>query len=225
MPCSAVVSSFRLSCASLALASAAVAADFTWTGAAGDGKWSSPGNWSSETGGSPAGPADTAYFAEGTTADVQFDSTVSFGSLCVSNRNLRLVFTAGEGVAVTCTTLVAGNWATGPVRGEASFDSRVVFDGVALTVTDNSKGIWVNQGIDIYLTGASALDIKNVKLCAGWSVAYPRTLLSVESGSRLTVRDRLDLSGDGTLSITAAAMAAGASSSAASRRAWRFRPN
>lgn len=208
MPCSAVVSSFRLSCTSLALASAAVAADFTWTGAAGDGKWSSPDNWSSETGGSPAGTADTAYFAEGTAADVQFDSTVSFGSLCVSNRNLRLVFTAGEGVAVTCTTLVAGNWSGGPVRVAPLFDSRVVFDGVSLTVTDNSKGIWVNQGIDIYLTGASALDIKNVKLCAGWSVAYPQTLLSVESGSRLTVRDRLDLSGDGTLSISNATVAA-----------------
>lgn len=208
MPCSAVVSSFRLSCASLALASAAVAADFTWTGAAGDGKWSSPGNWSSETGGSPVGTADTAYFAEGTAADVQFDSTVSFGSLCVSNRNLRLVFTAGESVAVTCTTLVAGNWSGGPARDAARFDSRVVFDGVALTVTDKSKGVWMNPGVDIYLTGASALDVKDVKLATSWDAPYPRTLLSVESGSRLTVRDTLWLSGDGTLSISNATVAA-----------------
>lgn len=205
MFCPAVGSSFRLSCASLALASAAVAADFTWTGAAGDGKWSSSGNWSSETGGIPA-DKDQAYFAEGTAADIQFDRAVSFGTLCISNRNLRLAFTAGEGVAVTCAALVAGDWSRGPDIS-ASFDSRVIFDGVKLTVTDR-QDVRINSGIDICLTGASALDIQSVRLASEERLPYPQTILSVEADSRLTVRDTLNLSGDGTLSISNATVAA-----------------
>ena len=181
--------------------------DYIWTGAAGDGKWMTGGNWSvgGETAVCPPRQAsDIAVFLADTTAEVCFDASISFNTLNVTNKNLRLTFTQVEGVSVTCKTLNAGEGSV-----SARHDSDMVFDGVNLTVS-GSTAVRPNPGKNFRLTGGTQLSVYDAKWCV--TVDKDKTYyvgnLVVEDGSSLTVRRELKLSGRATLSISNATVSA-----------------
>jgi len=187
-------------------------ATYTWTGAGDGTTWSSAANWSESAGatgwkwGWPGGTGCTAFFPEGTTANVSFDRTVSFDTLVVSNRNLNLVFTAEDGVAVTCMAVNAGDTKTVKTR----HGGRIVFDGVKMHVISVTKDFRPNPGNDFILTGGSELNVNKALLCIGEddSTVYTQTTLGVEDGSHLIVRNLLQVGGDGTLAISNATVSA-----------------
>ena len=181
--------------------------EYVWTGAAGDGKWMTAGNWSvgGETAVCPPRQAsDSPIFPADTAAEVCFDANVSFNTLNVTNKNLQLTFTQADGVAVTCKTLNAGS---GSVT--ARHDSDIVFDGVNLTVS-GSTTVRPNPGKNFRLTGGTQLSVYDAKWCV--TVDKDKTYyvgnLVVEDGSLLTVRNELKLSGRATLSISNATVSA-----------------
>lgn len=177
----------------------ALATDYTWTGSAGDGKWSSPDNWSTSAGGGyPSSlTEDTATFAEGTTATVCFDQTVSFKTLLVSAPNIHVTFTSAANVSVTCNV----NAGSGVAADLA--ESLITLDGV--TMTSRWPGIEPNQGVNMRLMGGTQLTAQE-----GYNIStkgyrpITETRLEVLDGSVLTIPSgkTLALGGEGTLILS-----------------------
>lgn len=184
-------------------------ATYTWTGAGDGTTWSNAANWSDDAGGAGKGwpheAGSTALFPAGVAATVNFNESVTFGTLVVADANLNLVFTANDGVTVTCTTLNAGDTTSVKTR----HGGRIVFDGVNLTASGSTE-FRVNPGNDFILKGGSEISVYQALLCAGYkdSTFYTETTLGVEEGSTLTVRNLLQLGGAGTLSISNATVLA-----------------
>ena len=131
------------------------ATDYTWSGAAGDGKWSTAGNWvvdGSVSGSSPSTTADKAIFAADTVATVCFDETVAIGTLDLQAKGLDLYFTANSGVTVSVATLAAGvNQST--ARGLTSF----AFESVNVSVADGPT--YFNPGVRCRLSSGARLNL------------------------------------------------------------------
>ena len=179
---------------------------YTWK-AKGDnwnGVWTDTDHWSSNyksAYGYPKTANATADFPAATAA-VRFDESVTFGTFSITNKDMNLVFTAGDGVAVTCTTFYAGD-ATSVTKRHGS---TIVFDGVELYSSDTTADTKFrpNPGNNITLTGGSEFNVYRAMLCVNDTVGtwYSDTTLNVEDGSALTVRNLLQVGGAGTLALS-----------------------
>ena len=183
----------------LAVVHCGMATDFTWSGGATDGKWTSPENWTSSAGGGyPSSVTDVAIFPEGTSAEVCFDTTVDFQTLCISNRNLNLHFTSSNDSQVKC----ALNAGTGMVVGAKP--SWIVFDGMSIVF--KWPRIMPDAGINVRLTdGTSAMAASGWEFIStelGGRQPLTETVLEVLDGAVFTSNENLTLSGDATIVIS-----------------------
>ena len=87
----------RIFWATLAIACATFAADtvYTWTGTAGDGKWSTPNNWDKGSG-CPSAASHVAQFTKSATVTVDTGAQVTIGYLKVTGGNVTLNGTEGS---------------------------------------------------------------------------------------------------------------------------------
>lgn len=154
--------------------------DYIWTGAAGDGKWMTGGNWSVGGEVPQSGPChvcDKAVFPESAVGTITCDCSVSVGGIDIAAANLDLVFTSEADVTVTAASLICGG-------GEkvAPRVSSVTLDGVNLTVTG---------GTVTFIPG-QRLELRN-----GSDVSLP----SLSFYNRTDKRSDVVLSGDSALTV------------------------
>lgn len=178
---------------------------YTWSGGA-SGNWSDPSNWTHadvDCIGYPASAAATAYFEAGTTAAINFDASVSFGTLVATNGNIDIAFTAAPGVAVTNTLIDMGAYSVvNPALG------RVGLHGVEWHSTDST--MTMQTGRSLVLDGGANLSVQ--ALYAGISKEHwhwPETTVSVLGGSTLETRGDLRFSGHTTLLVSNATVRCG----------------
>ncbi len=110
----------------LALASATLAADRTWTGLGADTRWLTPENWAGNA--VPSGSADVAIFAAGTTYRLtvdgaQSDVQTSSGALALSGLTVGAA-TANEPAETTYVIVHAGGGITGEKPVLSGFPSK-----------------------------------------------------------------------------------------------------
>ena len=184
------VTEFALVLAAM-LACTANATTYVWTGAGEDNNWTTSENWEPSTG-YPSASTDTALFTNGTTAAVCFDESVTFGTLNVSNKNMRLTFTGGDEVTATCSTLMVG--ATGLSVSERS---ETTFDGLSLKV---NSAVTPSPGQILRLENGASLSVTKLTLSAK-SFVLPEARVEVRSGSTLTTT-----SSSGDIDITGASV-------------------
>ena len=179
------VTAFALVLAAL-LACTANATTYVWTGAGEDDNWTTSENWEPATG-YPSATADTALFTNGTTAAVCFDESVTFGTLNVSNKNMRLTFTGGDGVTATCSTLMVG------VKSQTtSARTETMLDGLNLYV--KTTAVNIDPGLILRLENGASLSVPSLALYPK-SFVWPDARVEVRSGSTLASRGAIDLTG------------------------------
>ncbi len=176
------------------LAFTASATTYVWTGAGADDNWTTSENWDPATG-HPSASTDTALFTAGTEATICFDESVTFGTLNISNKNMRLTFTGADGVTATCTTLMAGaNGKTTSARTETTLD------GLVLNVTGNTA-VSVDPGLVLHLENGATLSVPQINIYPK-SFVWPDARIEVRDGSTLASRGQIDITGNGVLLVS-----------------------
>ncbi len=187
-----VVTAFALVLAAM-LACTANATTYVWTGAGEDGNWTTSENWEPATG-YPSATADTALFTNGTIAAVCFDESVTFGTLNVSNKNMRLTFTGGDGVTATCSTLMVGVQKSGDRAA-----TETTLDGVDMYV--KTSNVDFDSGMTLRLRNGATLSVPKLYLYPAAPYATA-TRLEILSGSQLTSRGNAYLTGESHIVIS-----------------------
>ncbi len=171
----------------------AMATTYVWTGAGEDDNWTTSENWEPATG-YPSATDDTALFTNGTIAAICFDESVTFGTLNVSNKNMRLTFTGGDGVTATCTTLMAGT------TGQSASDrSETTFDGLSLKV--KTTAVTPNPGQILRLENGTSLSVTKLTFSPA-SFVLPEARVEVRSGSTLASSGDIELTGASVLLVS-----------------------
>ena len=175
------------------LACTSTATTYIWTGAGEDDNWTTPENWDPATG-HPAASTDTALFTAGTAATVRFDESVTFGTLNVSNKNMRLTFTGADGVTATCTTLMVG-----VKQGGERAATETTLDGVDMYV--KTSDACLDSGMTLRLRNGTTLSVPKLYLypTAVYSTA---ARLEVLAGSQLTSRSDTYLTGESHIVVS-----------------------
>ena len=182
------------------LAWIASATTYVWTGEGNDANWTTAANWepaTGETAGDPAYPcaaSDTALFTAGTEAQVRFDASVTFGTLNVSNKNMRLTFTGADGVTATCTTLMAG-----VKQGGEREATETTLDGVDMTV--ETSDVCLDSGMTLRLRNGATLSVPKLYLYPS-AVYSTAARLEVLAGSQLTSRGDAYLTGESHIVVS-----------------------
>lgn len=153
---------------------------YTWTGAVGDGEWTTPGNWAVGEAAAEASPggADTAVFAANTAATVNFGELgLTLGTIDLTAKGLDVVFTASDDVEVIVATLNLGT-----DKSTAAGRTKITFDGVTMTAKNS---VALNPGTFVVLDNGAALTAKTWTMyMASMNVVEARTEL--HNGSSLT---------------------------------------
>ena len=154
---------------------------YTWTGAAGDGEWTTPGNWvvgEAAVEASPGG-ADTAVFAANTAATVNFGELgLTLGTIDLTAKGLDVVFTASDGVEVIVTTLNLGT-ALSTTAGR----TKITLDGVTMTA---KNAVALNPGTFLKLGNAANLTASKFDMYMG-AFYQPEARTELHNGSTLAV--------------------------------------
>ena len=182
------------------LAWIASATTYVWTGEGNDANWTTTANWepaTGETAGDPAYPcaaSDNALFTAGTEAQVCFDASVTFGTLNVSNKNMRLTFTGAEGVTATCKELMVGVQKSGDRAV-----TETTLDGLDMYV--KTSNVNFDTGMTLRLRNGATLSVPKLYLYPAAPYATA-TRLEILSGSQLTSRGDVYLTGESHIVVS-----------------------
>ena len=168
--------------AALALTLSAFAADttYTWTGTAGDGKWSTPNNWDKGSG-YPSAASHIAQFAKSATVTVDTGAQVTIGYIKVTAGNVTLNGSAGSYLTLDHAVAVGGdgfvvqpgctltmNVPMVSVKRVDKWSNGTVVFGAAYTNTAASYPLIMCQGTNI--------------VAAGGSIYLPNDILNIANG-------------------------------------------
>ena len=168
---------------------------YTWTGAAGDGQWATPGNWAVGEAAAEAAPgaADTAVFAANTEATVNFGELgLTLGTIDLTAKGLDVVFTASDGVEVTVTTLNLG-----ATLSATTGRTKITLDGVTMTA---KNAVALNPGTFLKLDNGANLTATqlNMYMAAQYT---PEARTELHGGSTLTTSGQMSVNGTSILLI------------------------
>lgn len=189
--------------------SVAIADDATYTWQAADGEWNGgwadPAHWSSSRPGNCIGyptATSTAKFAAGTTAVVSMpDGLVETGYLTINEKNIDITF-LNAGNATTLKPVEDLRISTD--TNGASWNSRLVFDGVSLQKKEPASAVYVCNDSSIILRGGAKINSTVVTMVNDGASGTYTGRLEIGAGSVWPTSGeatQIQLNGDGVVSV------------------------